>query len=206
MFKRKCKITFISHGATIHSDENRFSDKDKYPPLNDIGEQEIENICSWLKKRAVKNDKIYSSSALRTVQSAQIIADAFQEEFEIIKELSPRKMGVLSGLSHDEAEEKYPDVISKIYENPCSFSPEGAETIVNFNKRIIKTIKKIVDENKGNRLIIVTHPDVIQSVIASSIGIPAKNQPKIYIKTGSATQISFYEKWTSLVYSGYIPI
>ena len=28
-FSRKCKITFICHGATIYSDEFRFSDVDK---------------------------------------------------------------------------------------------------------------------------------------------------------------------------------
>src|SRR5574344_1078893 len=107
MFKRKCKVTFISHGATIHTDENRFSDKDKYPPLNDAGEKEIENICAWLKKRGVKNDKIYSSAALRTIQSAEMIADSFQDDFEIIDGLSSRNYGVLNGLTYDDIEEKY---------------------------------------------------------------------------------------------------
>ena len=32
-FNRKCKITFISHGATIYSEEGRFSDNPNYPPL-----------------------------------------------------------------------------------------------------------------------------------------------------------------------------
>ena len=58
MFKRKCKITFISHGATVNSEENRLSDNENYPPLNDAGQEEIEKICEWLKKRAIKNDRI----------------------------------------------------------------------------------------------------------------------------------------------------
>ena len=29
--------------------------------------------------------------------------------------------------------------------------------------------------------------------------------PKIYIRTGSLTQISYFENWASLVYSDYVP-
>lgn len=172
MFNRKCKITFISHGATIHSEENRVSDKENYPPITESGEEEIEKICEWLKRRAIKNDKIYSSSALRTIQSAQMISKVFKKDFEIIDELLSQKN----------------------------------EDISEFNKKITKIIKDIVEENIGNRIIIVTHPDVIQAAISSAIKLSAKHQSNIYIKTGSASQISYFETWSSLVYSGYIPL
>jgi len=173
MFNRKCKITFIAHGATIHSEENRVSDKENYPPLNEAGEQEIEKICEWLKKRAIKNDVIYSSPALRTIQSAQMVAKVFKKDFEIVDDLHFLKKN---------------------------------EDVMDFSKRIVKIIKKIVEDNIGNRIIIVTHPEVIQSAISSAIKLPVKNQKNIYIKTGSASQISYYENWASLVYSGYIPL
>ena len=32
-FNRKCKITFICHGATIYTEEHRFSDVENYPQL-----------------------------------------------------------------------------------------------------------------------------------------------------------------------------
>jgi len=79
-------------------------------------------------------------------------------------------------------------------------------TIWLLNKRISKTIKKIVNENTGNRIIIVTHPDIIQSIISKAIQLSPQHQTKIYIKTGSASQISYFESWASLVYSGYIPL
>ena len=42
MFIRKCKITFIAHGATVHSVEGILSDSEKYPKLNDLGEEYID--------------------------------------------------------------------------------------------------------------------------------------------------------------------
>lgn len=206
MFNRKCKITFIAHGSTIHSDENRFSDKENYPPINEAGEEEIEKICEWLKKRGIKNDKIYSSAALRTTQSAQRISKVFKKDFEIIDGLHARKYGVWSGLSNEEIEDKYPKMLEKLHENPCSYCPEKSETILEFNKRISKIIKKIVENNTGKRIIIVTHPEVIQAAIGKAIQLLPQHQAKIYIKTGSATQISYYETWSSLVYSGCVPL
>ena len=57
-FGRKCKITFICNGATIYSEDDRFTDSESYPPLSDDGVEEIEKICDFLKDRGIKNDKI----------------------------------------------------------------------------------------------------------------------------------------------------
>lgn len=178
MFNRKCKITFIAHGATIHSEENKISTKDNYPPINESGIEEIEKICTWLKERGIKNDKIFSSPALRSLQSAEMISKVFKKDFEVIEELSSIK---------------------------CELGKQ-VEDISDFTKRISKIIKAIVNENIGNRIIIVTYPEVIQAIIASAIKLSAKNQTNIYIKTGSASQISYFETWSSLIYSGYVPL
>lgn len=206
MFNRKCKITFISHGSTIHSEENRISDKDNYPPINDSGEEEIERICEWLKKRGIKNDKIYSSPALRTVQTAQMISKIYKQDFEILEDLKARQFGAWSGLSFEQIECKHPQALEQMHEDPCSFCPECGETVLCFNKRVSKIIKKIVEENIGNRVIIVTHPEVIQAAISNAIKLSPKHQAKVYVKPGSATQISYFKSWASLVYSGYVPL
>lgn len=206
MFNRKCKITFISHGSTVHSEENRISDNEKYPPINEAGEEEIAKICEWLRKRAIKNDKIYTSSALRTTQTAQMISKVFRKDFEVLDGLHARKYGAWSGLTFEQIENKYPQMLGKLHENPCSYCPDKGETILEFNKRVSKCLKKIVDENVGSRIIIVTHPDVVQAAVSKAIRLRPQHQGKVYIKTGSATQISYYENWASLMYSDYVPL
>lgn len=206
MFNRKCKITFISHGATIHSEENRVSDNENYPPMNEAGEEEIEKICEWLKKRSIKNDVIYTSPALRTIQTAKKIAKVFKTDFEILEDLHPRKFGVWSGLTYEQIEDKYPQMLEQLHENPCSCCPDKGENVLEFNKRVSKLIKKIVNENIGNRVIIVTYPDIIQSAISKAIQLSPQHQKNIYIRTGSASQISYFQTWASLMYSGYVPL
>ncbi len=205
-FNRKCKITFICNGATIFNEDERFTDSENYPPLNDAGQDEIERICCFLKARGIKNDKIYTSAALRTVQTAEMISNSFKQDFEIIKDLHPRKCGKFNGLTYQQIEEKFPGALDKLNNNPDISTPEDAESISDFIFRVKNIINKIVEENIGNRIIIVTHKDVIKAAICSALNMPDSSLHRIYIKSGSATQISYFERWASLVYCDYKPL
>lgn len=206
LFKRKCKITFIRHGATINTEENRLFDDESYPALNVSGKYQMEKISEWIKRKGLKTDRIYASSALRTVQSARILSSICGKDFEIINELRSRKNGIWSGLSFDEIEKKYPQMLDEYHKNPEHYSPEGGETTFELNARVAEALDDIIEKNVSKRIIIVTHGEVIQAAIANALGIPLKNQFKVYIPTGSATQISYYEDFASLVYSAYVPV
>ncbi len=205
-FSRKCKITFICNGSTVYSEDDRFTDAESYPPLNDAGQEEIEKICEYLRERGVKNDKIYTSPALRSVQSAATIAKSFKQDFEIIEDLHPRKCGRFNGLTFEQVDEKYPEDLDKFINSPEIAVPEDAESITNFINRVNNSINNIIEKNLGNRIIIVTHKDVIKAAICCALNIPHSSLHKIYIKSGSATQISYYEKWSSLMYCDFKPL
>lgn len=206
MFTRKCKITFIRHGSTINTEENRLFDDENYPALNENGKKEIEKISNWVKAKGLKVDKIYTSSSLRTLQSAAIISKSCKQDFEVLTTLGSRKAGIWSGLTFNQIEKKYPSMLEEYHKNPDNYWPEGGENTLNVNERVKTTIDKIIEENTGNRIIIVTHCEVIQAAVRNALDIPMKNQFKVHIPTGSATQISYYEGWASLVYSGYLPV
>ncbi len=199
MFKRKCKITFIAHGATVHSMDGIICDTEKYPKINEFGEEEIEKVCEYLKRRAVAYDKIYTSASARCTQSAQIIAKLFKKEITTI-DLKARNHGEWDG-------RLYSDVYDEYGPNAITQTPEGGEALEDFNKRVSDMIDKLVEENKGNRIIIVTTPDVIQSAIAKTLNLDPVSQFKNLVKTGTITQISYFEDdWSSIIYSDYAPI
>ena len=172
-FSRKCKITYISHGATIYSEEGRFSDVLNYPQLNDAGQEEVERITDYLRRRAIKNDKIYSSSATRTLQTAEVIAKLYKKDYEILEDLTPRKCGSFNGLTYEQIEQKYPEEFKRLMTDPSVATPDDAESVVDFIQRVSGIINRVVDENVQNRVIIVTHPDVIKAAICDALNIPA---------------------------------
>jgi len=198
MFKRICKITFIAHGATVYTMDGIINDTLKYPKLNEFGEEEIHKVCEYLEKRAVSYDKIYTSPNACCTQSAQIIAKLFKQK-AISLDLTQRNHGNWHGSF-------YADLFKEQGRNVLAQTPENGESLTDFNKRVSKTIDTLIKENKGNRIIIVTTPEVIQSAIAKVLGIKPENQHKTLIKTGSLTQISYFEGWSSLIYSDYIPL
>ena len=205
-FNRKCKITFICHGATIYSEENRLSDVENYPQLSELGQDEVERITEYLRRRAVKNDFIYTSPAVRTMQTAKIISKLYKDDAIVLENLHPRKCGKLNGLTLEQIDSKYPNLLESWFNNLEYDEDLEAESINDFIARVKKVIDNVVAQNEGNRVIIVTHPDVIQAAICAALEMPANKIAKIFIRTGSATQISYYEKWSSLVYSDYTPI
>lgn len=205
-FDRKCKITFICNGTTIFSDENRFTDSEDYPPLSEYGIEEMNKICQFLKKRGIKNDKIYCSPALRSKQSADMVSKLFKQKYEIIEDLHPRKCGSFNGLTFEQIAQKYPEKLDLLINSPDIPTPDDAESITDFINRVNDTISKTVEENRGNRIIIVTHRDVIKAAICSALKMPNTALHRVYIKSGSATQISYFEHWSSLVYCDYKPL
>lgn len=206
MFKRKCKITFIRHGSTIYSDENRLSDNQNYPPLNELGKFEAARIANWIQKRSPKVDKIYTSSDLRAIQTCKYVADEYGEDFEIIDNLHSRKAGPWSGLTFDQIEKQYPEELKKYHDDRANFWIEPGETNVQLFERVRGVVSKLIAQNIGKRIIIVTNGDVIQAEICAALNIPLQNLGQIYIPCGSASQLSYFTDWTSLVYSGHIPL
>ncbi|MBQ8168086.1 histidine phosphatase family protein [bacterium] len=204
-FNRKCKITFICHGATIYTEEHRFSDVENYPQLSEYGQEEVERVCEFLKRRGVKNDVIYTSPAARTIQTAKMISKLYKQDYVAVDELKPRKCGKLNGLTIEQIETKYPNLLEQWF-NVADYDDElEAESINDFIKHTVNTINDLVEKNNGNRIIVVTHPEVIQAAICDALGMPADKIAKVFIQTGSATQISYYEKWSSVVYSDHVP-
>ena len=199
MFKRKCKITFITHGATVHTLDGIICDTEKYPKLNEFGEEEIEKVCGYLENRAVAYDTIYASSSARCTQSAQIIAKLFKKKITTI-DLPARNHGEWHGRAYSDLFDEYgPQVILK--------KPKNGESIEEFNARVKGVINNLVEENKGNRIILVTTPDVVQAAIALALELTPLNQFKNLVKTGTLTQISYFEDdWASVIYSDYMPI
>ena len=198
MFRRICKITFITHGATVYSMDGIINDKLKYPKLNDFGEEEIEKVCEYLEKRGVAYDKIYTSPNACCVDSAHTIAKLFKQKSEII-DLESRNHGVWQGTS-------IADLFKEHGAKALAETPENGESLADFNKRISNIIDKLVKENKGNRIIIVTTPEVVQSAIAKTLKLSPTNQHRMLIKTGSLTQISYFDGWSSVIYSDYSPL
>lgn len=205
MFRRKCKIIFVRHGSTIYNEQGRLFDSEEYPPITQKGKDEMDVLAKWLMNKTPHVDKIYTSSALRAIQSARILSKEYDLDYEIIDGMYDRKAGLWGGLTFEQIEEKYPEMLHKYHENPYEYWPDGGETTQELRERVDNIVSEMVVLNEYKTVVVVTHEDVIQSVIASILGVPPEHQGKILIPTGSASQLNFYSSWATLAYCAHVP-
>jgi len=138
------------------------------------------------------------------------IDKSFTDDYPELDELFKKEITTINLPARNHGEwsgRLYSDVFDEYGPKAIIQKPEGGEALEEFNKRVSETIDKLVEENKGNRIIIVTTQDVIQSAVAKTLNLSPVNQFKNLIKTGSLTQISYFEDdWSSIIYSDYVPI
>lgn len=153
----------------IRHTEVEFS-SDKYLGRNDVslsekGREHAESIVNKLKKENI--DVIYSSGLKRSIQTADIIASGLGVSVkENIPELNELDFGVIEGLTRNEAEEKYPDLMKKRDTDLMNFKiPEG-ESPVDGLKRALPAIKNVVSENQGKNILIVLHGLLMRTLLS----------------------------------------
>jgi len=206
MFNRKCKITYIAHGSTIFTDNHKLSSGYQYPPINKNGEEQMYKLIEFIKNRGVKNDKIISGPSLCSVQSSEILAEELKKDFVIEETLLPRNYGDWDGLTFEQIKKIYPQYADKTPVQILLDTPENGEKLLDFINRIKDCINSIIEDNIDKRLIVVTHPVIIRAIICLALNIPIEEQYNIYIKTGSASQISYFKGGALLKYSNYVPL
>jgi probable phosphoglycerate mutase len=132
------KIYLIRHGETTGDLEDRYGGSyDEH--LTDRGKEQLLVTANNLAGKGI--EIIFSSPLIRAKESAGIIAEKIGAPIEYISGLQERHYGILTGLTKQEAQEKYPEVV-ELHKDPKNTDQEG-EGYEEFNQRVIQTFKQI---------------------------------------------------------------
>jgi broad specificity phosphatase PhoE len=123
-------------------------------PLSDVGRKQVELLARHL--WGASFDAIYASNLKRAWETASIIAAELDAEIIPDSHLREMSFGVFEGLTFDEAQTQYPDVIAawlKDYNHP---PPEG-EALDVFSERVSSFLADLQKEHEGQHLLLVAH-------------------------------------------------
>lgn len=117
-------------------------------------------------------DRIYASTLTRAMQTARHLSDATDVPVRPEPDLMEFNNGLLAGLSHKEAAEKYPRV--------PDLSPDqsvyGQESLVEFRDRAEKILAKILAETTDDGTVaVVTHGGTINQLYHAFLKLPVKD-------------------------------
>lgn len=148
--------------------------------------------------RDVSIDGIYTSDLVRTRYAADLMSEARRgTPLALLPELREMHMGVLEGMTLDEAKIRHPELISRRYEDMLDWRmPEGGESVRDVHARVIPCLERLVTEHaerSGNdgplRLAIFTHNTVNRVALAHAAGVGPSGYARFRQRYGAINRI-----------------
>lgn len=126
----------------------------------------------WMQMSAATDHKLWDVVVGSTLLRCNHFTKALSNEQDIPYELDYRLeeigFGIWQGKSPDEIGL---DVIKAFKKDPIKNKPEGAENLVDFQKRVLEVYQEILLNFPDQEILIVTHAGVIRVIKAHILGI-----------------------------------
>ena len=180
------RIDLLRHGETELSHTLRGSTDDA---LTDSGWQKMQQTVDQFLKNNSPNpwDIVFSSPLQRCALFADEIASNLKLELILDRNLQEMHFGDWEGVSTQEIYEKQPEALAQFWETPTRFSPPNAETMQQFQQRILHALQQIqgsMQHNQFAHAMVVTHGGVIKLLKCLAFNQPLDNILKMSAELG----------------------
>jgi probable phosphoglycerate mutase len=165
---KKTVLFLTRHGQTEWNLQKRMQGHQN-SALTALGEQQAE----WLKDRLDGENlgAIYSSTSPRALHTAQIIRGSRSLPIQQQASLMEINMGSWEGRNTDQIQQDYPLQYSHFFTRPDLYIPQtSGETYTQLEQRVMPTIERIVNDNVGLEVLIVTHRMTLKVIMAHFLG------------------------------------
>lgn len=149
----------------------------------------LENKNDW--------DIIITSPLQRCREFAELIAQEDEIDLEISPSLQEIDFGSWEGLSPDEIMQEDADLLHAWWSSPTKVTPPDGEDFHEFQARVLKSLKKIIQEYKGKKILLVTHAGVIRMVLMHVLGMQEENLFRLNVDYASFSRIHAYHDGTA---------
>jgi len=156
------RIILIRHGATNFNLQKRYSGFIDVS-LNQLGKKQARNLCRALEGENI--DRVYCSDRKRAIQTARIVFKGRQ--IKKVRDLREIHFGVFEGLKHCQLLKKHPKAYRQWLDNPFKAKIPKGEDLRGFKKRVLAGLNKIISENHGKTVAVVSHGGAISMIINS---------------------------------------
>lgn len=159
----KTTVYFIRHGTTDNNVGGRFQGSSDIP-LGKTGLRQADYLGERFAGIAV--DAVYSSPLARARQTAEGVCRHLSVQPVLVDGLREIDGGLLEGHTNEENRRYYPEVMDNFRNHPAKFCPPGGESARQVNARMTETVDRLVRENAGKSIVIVSHGFALQSYLA----------------------------------------
>ena len=185
------RLYLCRHGEVVGDGRKRYnghSDVD----ITEKGVSQMERLREDLRDAPLA--AIYSSDLIRTLKGAAIIGEPHNGVARVVMpEFRERHVGLWEGLAWEELESQYPDEWKGWLADIVNFVPPGGESLLQVTARVLPALKKVLDDNAGNSILLVAHGGVNRVILADAMGLDLSMIFRIEQKHGSLNIIDYYK-------------
>jgi len=163
MEKTTTELYLVRHGQTLWNREKRMQGH-LDSPLTEKGIMQASKLSERINDIAF--DKIFASPSNRAYRTAEILK--MDRPLDIIKrdELREINLGDWEGKKISEISESEPERHLNFWERPHLYTSDTGESFFDIKARVIPFVEKIVSENRGKRILIVSHTTIIKTILS----------------------------------------
>ena len=196
---RPTRLLLLRHGVTPLTLEKRFAGIGD-PRLTAEGEHQARQAADRLRADARYGpiDAIAASPLLRTLATAQAVADAVGLPVEPEPGVREIDFGLLEGLTFAEAHERYPAELSAFLGSSEVAPPQG-ETLGALARRAVEAKDRLVARHPRQTVLVVTHVTPIKALVCDALGAPLSAVNRMELAAASLSVIDYYEDGLSNV-------
>jgi broad specificity phosphatase PhoE len=187
-------LILVRHGETEWNAQGRYHGQFDVP-LSSVGRRQAERIAERLSSHKI--DVIYASDLERAWETAAIIAAKHGLTVYAEPRLRELKFGVLEGLTFDEAQIQYPEMIAawlKDFNRP----PQGGETVDLFNARIISLLDELKQTHDEQTLLLVGHGGSLSEILRVVLDLSRAKRWYLEMENASLSEVLIAEDYVSL--------
>lgn len=186
-------LVLVRHGVTAMTVDKRFSGGlgGANPPLSDLGIEQARETGAWLKSLSAHVDDVLTSPVLRTMQTAEVIADMLGKQAEEVPAFAEMEFGRWDGLSFTEVAERHADDMSAWFAS-LDAAPHGGESFRQVEQRVMSGLDELVTQRAGRTLVLVSHVTPIKVLVARALGAPLEAVYRMELTPASVTAISYF--------------
>lgn len=166
------EIIIIRHGETEWNKTGRFQGHSDVP-LSAEGRAQAAMLGENLAVDHV--DMIYASDLTRAMETAAPLAQRFGLEVISDPQLRELNFGAWEGRNFNDVNAENPNAMKNFYTDPEQADIPESEPFPEFQRRIAGRVREIVAQERGKRIVIVSHGASIRILLADLLSMPIRS-------------------------------
>lgn len=186
------RVLWLRHGSTAHSPDHRMSGRND-EPLSPAGRSQVKALAQRLGRLlpAQRHVRLVCSPLRRSVQTANVIADAAGLEITTDDDLAELDFGAWEGRLPAELAAGWPAELKAWTEMVGDPRPPGGESIGELARRVRRARDRLIAAQPDGLVLAVSHVTPIKLLVQSALGAPPSSIMRMFLTPASITEIRY---------------